>query len=117
MLKRRRSTGGQLVAHGAGARQVGNIGRLNLKGGDAAILLFNAYIQGAGYGIIEILDTERTCRHQRFIEHTALLADNDLGIGPGNADDFRCIAAQIGRQLVVIGVQCKAGKTEAIKHV
>ena len=91
--------------------------RRNRKGGDAAILLFDAHIQGPGYSIIEILNTERSRRHQRFIEHTALLADNDLGIGLCNTDDFRCIATQIGRQLVVIRVQRKAGKPEAVKHV
>ena len=116
-MQRGRSPAGQFEAHGAGPCEVGNARRLDGKGRHAAILLFNPNIQGAGNGVIEVANAKRPRRHQCFIEHAALLADHHLGIGPGNTNHFRRIATQVGRQLVVIGVECNTGKAEAVEQV
>ncbi|SVK47090.1 Uncharacterised protein [Acinetobacter baumannii] len=107
----------QLVTHRARARQVRNVGGVHLELLHTAVLLFDAHVQLAGNGVVDVLNAERPRRHLRFIQHAPLLADHHLGVGFRHAGHFRRIAAQVGRQHAVVGSQTDAGKAQAVENV
>ncbi|SUG81818.1 Uncharacterised protein [Salmonella enterica subsp. enterica] len=55
-----------LVAHHAGARQEGNRCGVNVKLLGLTVLLFHGDVQRTGNGLVEILNTERSCGPPAF---------------------------------------------------
>lgn len=106
-----------LVAHHAGARQEGNRCGVNVKLLGLTVLLFHGDVQRTGNGLVEILNTERSCGHLRFIQYAPLPGDFDFCIRARNAHDLRRIAAQFRRQLLIVRNDAGTDIVKAVENI
>lgn len=104
-----------VVSNIARARQVRNIGRIDLKGLYTAILLFDANIQRAAYRAVQILNIKWPRRNGGLIDNTPLLTDSDLRIAARDAMYFGRVALQIRRQHAFVAGEVRPGETYRIK--
>ncbi|GDG91556.1 hypothetical protein BvCmsKKP036_02030 [Escherichia coli] len=74
-------------------------------------------MQGAGNGVAQILNTERPRRNLGFINDAAHLADGHFCRGVRHPGNIRGVAAQIGRQHLVVGADAAADIVKAVENI
>lgn len=81
------------------------------------ILFFNADVQCAGDGVADILNAEWPGGNLGFVKYPAHLANGDFCTAVRHAGDIRRIAAQVGRQHLVIGADAAADIVKAVENI
>ena len=106
-----------LIANLAWASEVWHRGGADVIFLHLAVLFFNANMQRTGDRITKILNTKRSSRNLRFVNHTPHLADGHFCCGVCHAGNVWRVAAQIGRQHLIVSTDTATNIVKTIKNI